>query len=203
MEQPPAFTPEQLAVAQAAAQPQVGEPQPVKIFGIMHLVFGAYGIFNVVIAIAFMVFGNFFLKFLPQTPEMAAQAAAQDEMTRRLMPLSIATTVLTIAVTALIIIAGIALLKKRRSGLKWSNRYAISSIIMKILLTILTITFTFPATKEMMQSHSPSGAHAVGVEIGMMFGTLVGVLLPIIYPIVALILLNRPAIKDWFANRPA
>lgn len=205
MEQPPPLTPEQLAAAQASNQPEIGEPQTVKIFGILHLVFGAYGIFTILSGLVVIFFGNVFMDMLPQSAEMSAQAQAQAEMNDKLMPLNIISTILTIVVTALIITAGVTLLKKRRSGLKWSNRYAIASIFMKLVVAILTITITLPAMKEMMQSQVPAGAStgALGaMEIGMIGGALIGVLLPVIYPALTLVLLNRPATKDWFSNRP-
>lgn len=202
MEQPPAYTPEQLAEAQSANQSQIGEPQTVKIFGVLHLVFGAYGVFSVLSGLVVIFFGNIFMKVFPQTPELAAQAQAQAEMNDKLMPMNIIATLLTIVVTAFIITAGVTLLKKRRSGLKWSNRYAISSIVMKIIVAVLTVTITYPAMKEMMQSQAPGGATSGAMEIGMIGGALIGVLLPVIYPILTLVFLNRPATKDWFANRP-
>lgn len=174
----------------------------MKIFGVLHLVFGAYGVFSVLSGLVVIFFGNIFMKAFPQTPELAAQAQAQAEMNDKLMPMNIIATLLTIVVTAFIITAGVTLLKKRRSGLKWSNRYAISSIVMKIIVAVLTVTITYPAMKEMMQSQAPGGATSGAMEIGMIGGALIGVLLPVIYPILTLVFLNRPATKDWFANRP-
>lgn len=203
MEQPPAYSPEELAAAQDANQPTIGEPQTVKIFGILHLVFGAFGVVSLVSGVVMILFGNFFMDMLPQTPAVVAQAQAQTEMNDKLMPLNIVSTILTLVVTALIITAGVTLLKKRRSGLKWSNRYAVASIVMKIIVAILTVTITLPAMKGLMQSQSSAGGAPAGaVEAGMMGGALVGVLLPLIYPVLTLILLNRPTIRTWFANRP-
>lgn len=36
----------------------------------------------------------------------------------------------------------------------------------------------------------------------MIGGAVIGIVVGCIYPVLALILLNRPATKDWFANRP-
>lgn len=201
MEQPPALTPEQLAQAQAGAtgHPQIGEPQTVKIFGILHLVFGAYGVFSVLSGIVVIFFGNIFIKFLPQTPEIAAELQAQAEMNDKLLPLNITSALLMAVVTALIITAGITLLKKRRSGLKWSNYYAISSILAKIVIAILTVTISLPVMTEMMRAE---GVDSRAIEIGMLGGSLIGVIIPVAYPVLTLILLNRPTTKNWFANRP-
>ncbi|MEP2776760.1 MAG: hypothetical protein ABJQ29_11230 [Luteolibacter sp.] len=201
MDQPPPLTPEEIAAAQATNYSQIGEPQTVKIFGILHLVFGAFGVFSVVSGLIVIFIGNPFTALLPQTPELAAQAQAQAEMEKQMLPMNVVVTCLTIVVTFLIITAGITLLKKRRSALKWSNRYAISSIILKIITAILTVTVTYPAMKEFMTPPSAAGSHGA-FEAGMIGGMLIGVLIPVIYPILALVLLNRPNTKDWFASRP-
>lgn len=148
MEQPPALTPEELAAAQAANQSQIGEPQTVKIFGILHLVFAAFGTMGIAWALLTAVTGNPFASFGPQTPEMAAQAEMQAQMQDKLMPMNVISNVIAIVVTILMVLAGIKLLKKKKDALKWSNRYAIASIFAKVVGLIMTFAFMMPVMKE-------------------------------------------------------
>ncbi|MGJ8643658.1 MAG: hypothetical protein ACSHX9_09640 [Luteolibacter sp.] len=202
MEQPPALTPEQLAVAQAANQSQVGEPQTVKIFGILHLVFAAFGAMGIAWALLTAVTGNPFASFGPQTPEMAAQAEMQAQMQDKLMPMTLIANGIGILVTILMVTAGIKLLKKKKDALKWSNRYAYLSIFAKVVGLVMMFTYMIPVMKEFFDSQNlpgPVSRIMMPVMIGSAF---IGLVIGTIYPVLALVLLNRPATKDWFANRP-
>lgn len=62
-------------------------------------------------------------------PKVEMQTKLQADM----MSYTIGSTALAVWVTALMIVAGILLLKGRKSARKWSNCYAISSISVKII----------------------------------------------------------------------
>lgn len=110
--------------------------------------------------------------------------------------------VMTVLTTVLILIAGIKLLKKRRSGLLWSNRYAWTSLAGKVITLILTFLYTIPAMKEMVVDPAlPAAAQSV-MRSTMVIGAVVGVVVTCVYPILTLILLNRPKTKQWFAAQP-
>jgi hypothetical protein len=53
---------------------QLGQPQTVKVFGIMRVIFAGFGLLGAVWSIFVIVVGNLFFYFIPQTPEIAAQA---------------------------------------------------------------------------------------------------------------------------------
>jgi hypothetical protein len=104
------------------------------------------------------------------------------------------------------IVAGVKLLKKRRDALKWSNRYAWTSLAGKVVNLILAFLYTFPMMKEMterMATGTP-GAPAMPVAMsGIMVGSAVlTILVMCTYPVLSLILLNRPRTKEWFAAQP-
>ncbi|MES2980692.1 MAG: hypothetical protein V4727_00130 [Verrucomicrobiota bacterium] len=178
---------------------QLGQPQQVKVFGIMHLIFGGYGVLVLVWSLFVIIAGNPFHKLAGNTPEMQVQAKLETDM----VGFTIAGTALHFVVTVLIIIAGILLLKGRKSARKWSNYYAWSSIATKIYSLIFTLIVVVPMTQEMMKG-TTSGAAAMkgGFEAIMIGSMLVGLLLPLIYPVLSLILLNRPYVKTWFSNQP-
>ena len=188
---------------QAAQYADLGQPQTVKVFGIMHVIFAAFGLLSSVWAVFVIVVGNPFLNLMPQTPEMAAQAKAQAAMEQSMMPMTVISTVLTVIVGVIMLRAGILLLKKRRNGLRWSNRYAWSSLASKVVNIALALIYTMPAMKEMTAMPGATSALPPGqMEMIMIVTMLLTIVAMSAYPILTLILLNRPRTKEWFANRP-
>jgi len=202
-QQPPPLTPQDIAAMQVAQYAQLGQPQTVKVFGIMHVIFAGFGLLGAVWGIFVIVVGNPFLHFMPQTPEMAVQAKMQEAMEQSMMPMTVISTILTVAVGLLMLRAGVLLLKKRRSGLQWSNRYAWASLASKVVNTVLAFVYTMPAMKEMMASSMPKGASLPGGMEWIVIGsTLLTILAMSAYPVITLVLLNRPKTKEWFAAQP-
>lgn len=202
MDQPPPLTPQEIAARQSVEYASTGQPQTVKIFGITHLVLGAYGVLTTILAIAAMVGMNPFLAMMPKSAGASAQMEQQARMQSEMMPMTIVTTGIAIATTAFIITAGILMLKRRRSGLKWSNRYAWTSLFGKVVGVILTIFYTIPMVREMTAGSGAPGMPAGAME-GVMIGSMVfGFVITCAYPILTLVLLNRPKTKEWFAAQP-
>ena len=202
IEQPPSLTPQDIAAMQTAQHADLGQPQTVKVFGIMHVIFAAYGLLMTVWTVYVLAVGNPFENFFPKTPQMEAQAKAQAAWQESMMPMTVISTVLTVIVTAIMLKAGILLLKKRGSGLRWSNRYAWSSLASKVVHIVLTFIYTVPAMKQ-MAAVTAGGVMPAGQMEMIMVGTmLVTFVVMSSYPIITLILLNRPKTKEWFANRP-
>lgn len=181
----------------------LGEPQTVKVFGIMHLVFAGFGLLSLAWALVMAVIGNPFLAFATKSPEIIAQVEQQAAMQAKMLPLTIIGSAITLIVAILMIIAGIRLLKKRKSGLTWSNRYAWTSLGTKVINMILAFVFTVPIMKETMGSTLEGAGSLSGMAEGIMIGSMVvGALISAIYPTLTLILLNRPKTKAWFATQP-
>lgn len=201
-QQPPPLTPQDIAAMQTAQYADLGQPQTVKVFGIMHVIFAAYGLLMSVWTIFALAVGNPFENMFPKTPQMEAQAKAQAAMQEDMMPMTVISTILTVIVAAIMLKAGILLLKKRRAGLAWSNRYAWSSLASKAVNIVLAFIYTFPAMKK-MAAVTAGGVMPVGqMEIIMIGSTILTLVVMCAYPILTLVLLNRPKTKEWFANRP-
>ena len=81
---------------QAAQYAGLGQPQTVMVFGILHVVFAAFGLLSGVWIVFESVVGNPFLSRGPQTPEMAAQAKAQAVMEQGMMPMTAVYPILTL-----------------------------------------------------------------------------------------------------------
>jgi hypothetical protein len=200
MEQPPPLSPEEVAHLSAKDYAHLGQPQTVKVFGIIHLIFGGYGVLMLLWTLVIIFYGNPLLALTGNTPEMQAQENLQKEM----MGYTIVSTAVFALLTVIIIMAGMFLLKGRKRALKYSNWYAWLSIASKIMNVIVSFVYLLPMTREMITTSSSSaGLPASSMEI-VMTSSLVGTfILGIIYPILSLILLNRPNVKTWFDNQPA
>lgn len=187
---------------QAAQYAETGQPQTVKVFGILHVLLGAYGVFGFILGMFALAGMNPFLAFMPKTPEAVAQMEQQAAMQKEMMPATVIGIILSVATTFLILRAGILLLKRRRGGLKWSNRYAWVSLVGKVFGVVVAALYTFPMIKETIASTPGAKTMPAVMESVMIVSMVIGVLIPFIYPILSLFLLNRPATKEWFANRP-
>jgi hypothetical protein len=179
-----------------------GDPPVVKVLGILHLVFAGFGVIGALWGLFIAVAGNPFLKMAPSTPHLQEQFAMQA----RIQPMSLATSALSLLVAIPMITAGVLMLKKRKSGLKWSNIYACSSLGAKVVNLVLTLTIVIPATNEMTRkimsdTHAPDGFSGI-MSGSVLVGMIGGVLVSCVYPVLSLVLLNRPAIKTWFAGLP-
>jgi hypothetical protein len=183
----------------------VPEPATVKVFGILHLVFAGIGAIGALWGLFIALVGNPFLKMIPESQQVGAQMEAQLAMQEKVMPMTVISSALSLVVTAIMITAGIRLLKKRRSGLKWSNLYASSSLAAKGVNLILTLLIAVPATQEMsrrLMAEAGTPGSMESAMSGVMVGSMIfGVVITCVYPLLTLILLNRPTVKAWFATR--
>lgn len=201
MEQPPPLTPQEMTARQTAEYANVGQPQTVKIFGIMHVIFAGFGLLSLIWTVILLTAGNPVFLFMPKTPEIAAQIKAQEAMQGQMMSVTVVSGLLTLVIGSIMLVAGIQLLKKRKAGLKWSNRYAWTSLAGKAVNIVLAFAFTMPVMKNSLASGG--GSLPVGAPEAIMIGSIVfGIVLTCLYPILALVLLNRPTTKAWFAAQP-
>jgi hypothetical protein len=86
-------------------------------------------------------------------PKVEMQIKLQADM----MSYTIGSTALAVWVTALMIVAGILLLKGRKSARKWLNCYAISSISVKIINMVVSVLYVLPMTQKMISGMAPGG----------------------------------------------
>lgn len=200
MEQPPPLTPEEIAARQTAEYANTAQPQTVKIFGILHLVFAGFGFLGLVWTVVLLTVGNPVFFLMPKTPEIVAQAKAEETLQSQMMTATVVSSLLTLVIGIIMLYAGILLLKKRRSGLKWSNRYAWTSLAGKVVNLVIAFAFTIPTMRGSMPSSGP-GLPTGAPELIMIGSMVFVILISCIYPILTLVLLNRPNTKAWFASQ--
>jgi amino acid permease len=177
----------------------LGQPQTVKVFGILHVVFGVFGVLMTLWTLYVTLVGNPFLALSGSTPQMRAQTELESELSGY----TLVSTAIYILITVLILIAGTLLLKGRKSALKYSNCYAWLSIAYKVISVIVYFTYVLPLSREIIMTSSTSAGMAASSMEVMMISIFLGtIVISIIYPILTLVLLNRPKVKNWLANQP-
>ncbi len=148
-----------------------------------------------------LIFGNPMLKLMGNSPQLQMQTTLESEM----KAYTLFGVLVLMILTALILNAGVLLLKKRKNALKWSNYYAWSSIATKLINLVISIVVIMPMTQKVMSALTPASSGAAFGAIGpmMIVSIVVGFIVTLIYPILTLVLLNRPNVKTWLANQTA
>ncbi len=175
-------------------------PGQIKVLGIIHLVFAGLGVVMILLALVSQ-------KWTESMTAMQEKAggiqAAQAQISRAVVEVSEPITwfgyVSALILGVMLFLAGLALLKRKKVGLSWSNRYAWTSIIFKVINLIIFITLVMPKINGVF-----AGAESGGREM-QIFGSVMkmttigtGIVSPVIsciYPVVVLILLNRESVR--------
>ena len=191
------------------------EPGAIKVFGVIHLVFGGLGVLWTLFSIASLALQKFFAQLMNMgNPGGDDETVKQLEelmasLNKELLLPSVLAIVFMAVLTVLLLVAGIALVKKRKNAVAASNRYAIASIVFKIVSLVLFFAVAKAAHERFYEKYAAflesTGTPGAGDMTTMMniTGAISGVLGPIlmmIYPILALAMLNRPAVKEFLAN---
>jgi hypothetical protein len=161
-------------------------PTSVTVFGILNIVFAAFGFFGVIAsAMLFTLSGanssNPVIQLIQDNPSYAAWIKIS--------------VVLGILVSIGLLASGIGLLKLKPWARIFSIVYAIYSIVMIIVGTVVNYFFLVqPLLEKAHNEQGPAAAGAIGGAIGGMFGGCLG----IIYPILLLIFMMRPKVIAAF-----
>ena len=199
------------------------EPGRIRVFGIIHIIFGSLGLLNGLLGIVILLAASPVLDFFGGVlgeelgkDEKVFVDGLIDAFRTYLSDLALsnwANVVFSLGVSILILGAGIALVKKRKAACEKSNRYVWCSIGAKAVQFILFLSFGLAAERklnEAVESITPTGpaggASAGGVtpdQLGEMFSLgagLVGICLALVYPILTYVMLNKPQVKEFLAR---
>jgi hypothetical protein len=165
-------------------------PVSVTVFGILNIVFAAFGLFGVLaLLLLFAAVGN-------DTHNPVIQLIHDNATYAAWLKISI---VLGLGVSGALLAAGIGLLQLRPWARRLSIAYAIYGLVMIPLGTVVNCVFLLPPLLEQARQHQgPEAAGAIGGAIGGTFGGCVG----IIYPIFLLIFMLRANVKAAFRPAP-
>jgi len=150
------------------------KPASIKVFGILHVVFGAFG----------LICGGFgFLSLLAmQYSGMAdqIQSAMSAQYSEGYIKFMLFTSSISLFLSIFLLACGVGLLKEKNWGRTWSLIYAAIGIILTVVNAIGAVLF------------SQDGPAAIGAGIGAIIGTAIG----LIYPICVLVFLTRPRVVE-------
>lgn len=181
-------------------------PQAVKVFGILHLVFAGFGFVFGIWGLVSIKFVAIFQVSTPADPMMVAQRKYMED----LWPVTVMQSIFSMGLAALLLVAGIKLVRAIHDGVMWSNRYAWTSITAKMISLVVTVAYVLPLTNRMMSEvftntkGMPAGTANMMTGVMKSMNSLASVASPVvacIYPLLALYFLSRPAVKDWVASK--
>ena len=183
--------------------PPIFEPKRIKIFGIIHIVFGGMGLLRSVFGVIMMFFQEWFTRLTSEAQGQSEELVElQIQMQRDLAPFSWISLGVGIVVSILVLRAGLALVRRRKTALKSSNTYVWASIFAKALGFVLFFVVVGPILNQTFEGLiDPSISGATTVINTMKITTMVaGVVIPLvaaIYPVMTLIMLNKPDVKEF------
>lgn len=186
---------------QSPSAEQTGPPSPPaqpsgipKVFGILHIIYAALGGLLALLGLG----GGALMKAMFQEATKVAREEGQDisKVTGALdslITISMVQSVVAIVFAALLLVAGIKLLKYQDSGRKLSNIWAISRMVVAIPLAFMAISAQATLQEEIQNLSRETSAIDMSAMAGV--GGLIGVVLVCIYPVLSLIFLNKEKSK--------
>ncbi len=182
-----------------------GNPEPgrIRVFGIIHLVFGGLGVISALGGILWLVFQEEIMG-VTNTGEPPELVAVQEKLHRDVASHSWISIVFSLIVSILILRAGIALMKRRRSSVRLSNTYAFASLVAKVVGVFLFFVMVVPvvsgALETMLGESIPDpDAQAVlaGIKILMVVAGVLFPLMGAIYPLCTILMLNKAQVREF------
>lgn len=160
-------------------------PTSVTVFGILSLVFAAFGLFGFISALL--------LPLLPGQENNPMFVLMRDNPGYAVWhKVSIGLSLLGTVALAL---SGVGLLKLRPWGRTLSVGYAIFSIVVVLVAGYFNYLYLFgPMMEQASQTDGAEAAGAIGAAVGAMFGTCFGLL----FPILTLIFMTRAKVVAAF-----
>ena len=176
----------------------------IKVFGIIHIIFGGLGLMNVIGGIGMQILQEPFIRLTNQG-ESEEMVALQMQMYREMALTTWISTVISVIVAVLVLRAGIALVKRRQSAVKASNVYVVASLVAKAAGVLLFCMVVMPVASGAMDSMLDESIPDVKTILAVIKVTMAvaGVLAPLlgaVYPLCALVMLNKPQVKEFLAK---
>lgn len=180
--------------------PPGNPPAQIKVLGILHCVIAGLGLLMVVVGLITQGFNE---SIFEMQQRAGGFQEAQARISGRLMEVTRSITWLSygisILLAALLVLAGIGLLRERRWGLSWSNRYAWCSIGLKVVLLLVSLLLVVPKMNQELSAFESQPAQlkmfADIMKVSMIAGLVLTPVLSCIYPVLVLVLLNRGNVR--------
>jgi small-conductance mechanosensitive channel len=153
-----------------------------KVIGIISIVWGSLGVFCNACGLIGQAGGSFFLNMMPpaQQEQMKAQMAAGGVA-------QIAVYALASLLAAMLIVAGVLVLKRNILGRTLHLVYGVLAIILTIIGTLVALGGVQAQLAAMANDPNLPAAQAAGARMGVYIGLVIGVCIGIAYPAFCLI----------------
>ena len=167
-------------------------PTSVTVFGILNIVFAVFGICGVLAIVTMFTMMGMDLNNPAFQNNPTMQAIQDSPAYAAWLKISV---VLGLVAAAVLLAAGIGLLKLKPWARMLSIIYGIFEIVWIIIGTVVNFIFLVqPMLEKAHAAQGPEAAGAIGGAIGGMFGGCIG----IIYPVLLLIFMTRPKVVAAF-----
>lgn len=175
-------------------QPPVGQPQSSwpTVFGILAIVLGAGGILANGVGLLSPLIMDWAMSFSPGTPQISGAS----------MAVSWVVTLVNLAVSILLLVVGVKLLKRSPGAPLLAMRWAWIRIVMVLVSIVVQTIASIPQLEKTQADMAAQGVNMGGgflwamMAFGLLFGLVWGMWLPVLF----LIWFRRPRIRDEVAG---
>jgi hypothetical protein len=182
-------------------------PTAVVVVAILHFILGGIGLLSSLCGgIALAVGGGDIGRLFAFNPEMQQQIETQQRVVTEHAPFYVAWQVegfvVGLVLSALLVTAGVGLLRLRSWARSFSLVYAVVDILQTLLAASYTFVFYLPAYQEAVrQTHYRTAQEAEIARVtaqSMGIGMAFGFLLTLAYPVVVLVIMLLPSVAAAF-----
>lgn len=173
-----------------------GAPSSIpKVFGIIHICYAALGAVGALLGIVSILS----MKLLAS--EMGGEIEGLRTMSEAYDGMAAYTYVdagLKLALAILLLVSGVGLLKRRAWALKTSVCWAVSRIVIAVLMVVwqMQVMQDFQRKLGELQAQAPEQGQEQLQQMGQNFGTVIGVIFLLVYPVICLIFLSRKSVRE-------
>lgn len=152
------------------------KPVSVTVFGVLHLIFGGFGLLSAISMVGMMAF-----------------VAGQSNQPMTQWVVVTANGLLNLATSCLLLAGGVGLLRWKPFGRKLSVIYGYVSVVGTILMTVANLVMQFLVMTE--AANMPPNMLAITIA-----GTIIGLFVGLTYPILVLVFMNTQKVRAALAE---
>lgn len=178
----------------------IREPGAIKTFGVLHLVIACFGMLYALYGVVMQLIGTKVFAGLPGA-EAGGEFNRLMEMTKKMQAVTYFQSGASLLLGVMLIIAGLNLLKAREKGRTFSIKYAITSIVHKLIYLLVTIFYVMPITKEYTESiyREIPGGDTIGIVTQI--ATLLGIVVTFTYPVLVFFMMRSNTVTQYLKGR--
>lgn len=189
--------------APGLAEMPATEPSSIKVFGILHLVFGGFGVLMLLASSAQLIFRKAMVNASSQGDD--ALTEFQNQFAESSQTATAISLLASLIVTIFILRAGLLLVQRKKNAVKASVLYSYISLGAKIIAILLALLVTMPALNTTLETlggdtNPQMKALAQTMKITLTTSAILGPVVMCLYPILSLVLLKKKAVGEYLAQ---